>query len=102
CLVVRAECFDAAYGDRYLLHARFTRPKASMRSFIASRGASGLVRVRARDVTRLGCGGNPALRAVFWPLHRFTRTRLSRAMGGDAGLAIGMLLGERTQLPEPV
>lgn len=101
-LGVRAECFDAAYGDRYLLHARFTRPTASTRSFIASRGAAGVVRVRARDVTRLGRGGNPALRAVFWPLHRFARTRLSRAMGNDAGLAIGMLLGERTQLSEPV
>jgi ComEC/Rec2-related protein len=101
-LLVRAECFDPSYGDRYLLRARFIRQSESMRSFIASRGVAGVVRVRARDVTRLGCGGNPALRAVFWPLHRFTRTRLSRAMGGDAGLAIGMLLGERTQLPEPV
>jgi len=101
-LLVRAECFDPSYGDRYRVRARFTRPTAPMRSFIASRGVSGVVRVRARDVTRLGCGGHPALRTVFWPLHRFARTRLSRAMGSDAGLAIGMLLGERAQMDEPV
>lgn len=101
-LLVRAESFNPSYGDHYLLRARFTRQSASMQSFIASRGVAGVVRVRARDVTRLGRGGNPALRAVFWPLHRFARTRLSRALGSDAGLAIGMLLGERAQLAEPV
>jgi ComEC/Rec2-related protein len=101
-LLARAEFFNPSYGDHYLLRARFTRQSSSMRSFIAARGVSGVVRVRARDVTVLGRGGDPVLRHVFWPLHRFARTRLSRAMGSDAGLAIGMLLGERTQLSQPV
>jgi ComEC/Rec2-related protein len=101
-VLVRAECFDASYGDRYRLRARFVKSTPSMRSFIASRGLAGVVRVRTRDVVFLGRGGNPVLRGVLWPLHRFARTRLSRAMGRDAGLAIGMLLGERTQLGDNV
>jgi ComEC/Rec2-related protein len=101
-LSVRAECFDAAYGDRYRLRARFVKVTPSMRGFIASRGVAGVVRVRARDAVLCGKGGNPLFRDVFWPLHRFARTRLTRAMGSDAGLAIGMLLGDRTQLPDNV
>lgn len=99
---VRAECFDASYGDRYRLCARFVKPSPSMRSFMASRAVAGVVRVRMRDITLLGRGGNPILREVFWPLHRFARTRLTRAMGSEAGLAIGMLLGDRAQLGDPV
>jgi ComEC/Rec2-related protein len=101
-LAVRAECFDAAYGDRYALRARFVNVAPSMRGFAASRGVAGVVRVRSRDIVRTGHGGNPLLRSVFWPLHRFARTRLTRAMGDDAGLAIGMLLGDRTQLSADV
>lgn len=101
-LSVRAECFDASYGDRYRLRARFVNVPPSMRGFMDARGVAGLVRVRARDIVRTGQEGNPLLRSVFWPLHRFARTRLTRAMGNDAGLAIGMLLGDRTQLDADV
>lgn len=101
-LVVRAECFDAAYGDRCVLEARLVKVAPSMRGFIASRGVAGVVRVHARDVVVYGKGGNALFRDVFWPLHRFARTRLTRAMGRDAGLAIGMLLGDRTQLADNV
>ena len=101
-LLVRAECFDAAYGDRYALRARFINIAPSMRGFTASRGVAGVVKVRAADIVRCGHGGNLLLRLVFWPLHRFARTRLTRAMGRDAGLAIGMLLGDRTQLADNV
>jgi len=101
-LLVRSERFDATYGDRYRVRARFVRSTPSMEGFLASRGIAGVVRVRAADIALLGHGGNPILRHVFWPLHRFARTRLTRAMGSDAGLAIGMLLGERTQLGTPV
>ena len=101
-LQVRAECFDTHYGDRYRLRARFVKPSPTGRAFLGSRGLSGSVRVRSRDLTRLGRAGNPIVRECVWPLHRFARTRLSRAMGTDAGLAIGMLLGERAQLADPV
>ncbi len=101
-LLARGDFFNASYGDRYRLRARFIPQSSSMRNFIAARGVAGVVRVRARDVTLLGRGGDPLLRGCFWPLHRFARTRLSRAMGADAGLAIGMLLGERAQLARPV
>jgi competence protein ComEC len=101
-LLVRAECFDAAYGDRYALRARFINIAPSLRGFTASRGVAGVVKVRAADIVRCGHGGNPLARRVFWPLHRFARTRLTRAMGSDAGLAIGMLLGDRTQLADNV
>ena len=101
-LLVRAECFDAGYGDRCVLHARFVKVAPSMRGFIASRGVAGVARVRARGVVPCGRGGNALFRDVFWPLHRFARTRLTRAMGSDAGLAIGMLLGDRTQLADNV
>jgi competence protein ComEC len=101
-LTVRAECFDAAYGDRYRLRAHLVNVAPSMRAYLASRGVAGVARVHARDVVRCGHGGNPIFRGVFWPLHRFLRTRLTRALGRDAGLAIGMLLGERTQLGDNV
>jgi ComEC/Rec2-related protein len=99
---VRAACFDVSYGDRYRLRARWVRPSKDAARFLASRGVAGSARAGSRDMTRVGVAGNPVLRAVFWPAHRFLRTRLSRAMGGDSGLAIGMLLGERSQLDDAV
>jgi len=101
-LQVRAESFDTHYGDRYRLRARFVKPSENGRAFLGSRGLSGLVRVKHRDIARTGRAGNPVVRECVWPLHRFARTRLSRAMGSEAGLAIGMLLGERAQLADPV
>jgi len=101
-LLVRSGSFNVAYGDRYRLRARFTEATPLQRRFNASRGLAGALRVRMQDMVLIGCGGNPVLRRVFWPLHRFARMHLARAMGNDAGLAIGMLLGERTQLGRPV
>jgi ComEC/Rec2-related protein len=101
-LQVHAERFDVAYGDRYALRARLLAATPSSRRFLDARGLAGSARVRAADVMPLGRGGDPLLRGCFWPAHRFARTRLSRAMGSDAGLAIGMLLGERGQIDAPV
>ncbi|HEX6790134.1 MAG TPA: ComEC/Rec2 family competence protein [Candidatus Krumholzibacteria bacterium] len=101
-LEVRAASFDVNYGDLYRMRARLTRPGERARSFHASRGLAGQARVRADDMILVGRGGNPLLRDCFWPLHRVARTRLSRALGRDSGLAIGMLLGERAQLDAPV
>jgi ComEC/Rec2-related protein len=101
-LALRSGCFDVSYGDRYRLRARLVKSSPSMTRFNASRGVCAAARVRASDMVLVGRGGNPLLRDVFWPLHRFARTRLARAMGRDAGLAIGMLLGERTELENPV
>ena len=99
---MRAGRFDIGYGERYRVRARFLKPTESGRAFLSSRGLAGSMRARSADIVLLGRGGNPLLRECFWPFHRFARTRLSRAMGNDAGLAIGMLLGERAQLDEPV
>ncbi len=99
---MRAERFDIGYGERYRMRARFVKPNETGRAFLSSRGLAGSMRARSADIVLRGRGGNPLLRECFWPLHRLARTRLSRAMGNDAGLAIGMLLGERAQLDEPV
>ena len=101
-LEVRASSFGVNYGDRYRMRARLMRPGARAQTFLSSRGLAGQARVRARDMVLAGRGGNPLLRDCFWPLHRVARTRLSRALGRDSGLAIGMLLGERAQLEPPV
>jgi competence protein ComEC len=37
----------------------------------------------------------------MWPVHRAARTRLARALGGDAALPVGLLLGERGTLDRP-
>jgi ComEC/Rec2-related protein len=102
CVQMRAERFDIGYGERYRMRARFLKPGESGHAFLSSRGLAGSMRARSADIVLLGRAGNPVLRECFWPLHRFFRTRLSRAMGREAGLAIGMLLGERAHLDEPV
>ena len=101
-LQIRAERFDVAYGDRYRVRARLLNSTPAGLRFLASRGLAGSARVRYSEMSLAGRGGNIVVRECFWPLHRFVRTRLSRALGGDAGLAIGMLLGERGQIDEPV
>ena len=96
---VRAEFFDVHYGDEYLLRARLVRSSRAGMSYLRSRGLAGSARVRLRDAVRVGGShGGVLARGVFWPLHRGTRVHLQRVMGRDAGLAIGMLLGERAQL----
>jgi len=100
-LEVRAAFFDAAYGDTYRLRARLLRVSGSDGKYLAARGISGRARVRLADVTVVaGSRGARLKREFLWPLHRAARTRLSRALGSDAGLAIGVLLGERGTMSE--
>lgn len=101
-LQIRAGRFDVGYGDRYRMRARLLDSTPGSLRFLGSRGLAGSARVRYSEMTFIGRGGNIIVRECFWPLHRFVRTRLSRALGGDAGLAIGILLGERGQIDEPV
>lgn len=101
-LLVRASFFDASYGDRYLLRARLAAAPATSRAFMDSRALSGTARVELSDATLLpGRNGAWLTREILWPLHRATRTRLTRALGDGAGLANGVLLGERSQLDRP-
>ena len=95
-VTVRAQVFDVAYGDSLSIDARLaTNPRTSF-DYLASRGISGEAKARFADVERVrrkqGC---PVLRDVLWPMHRAARTRLARALGADAALPVGLLLGER-------
>ncbi len=96
---VRAQIFDIAYGDSLSMDARLaTNPPTSF-DYLASRGISGETKVRFQDIgpirARHGC---PVLRDVLWPMHRAARMRLARALGADAALPVGLLLGERGML----
>ena len=98
-LSVRAEMFDASYGDSLSIDARLaTRARPSF-DYLASRNICGEARVRFADVRRIGAGaGCPILREVLCPMHRAARTRLARALGAEAALPVGLLLGERGML----
>jgi len=101
-LLVRSACFDVGYGQCWEVRARLSGVPAELRGWLSSRGITGVARVRFEDARRVpGVTGNVLARTVFWPAHRAARTRLARALGADAALANGVLLGERSQF-EPV
>ena len=96
---VRAEMFDIAYGDSLIVNARLASNARTSFDYLASRGHSGEARVRFDGIHRLrGSEGCLLLRAILWPMHRVARTRLARALGADAALPVGLLLGERGML----
>ncbi len=96
---VRAEMFDVDYGDSLSIDARLATNARTSFDYLASRDLSGEVRVRFEGVRRFrGDDGCPLLREILWPMHRSGRTRLARALGGEAALAVGLLLGERGML----
>ncbi len=98
-IAVRAGVFDVAYGDSLALDLRLATASRTPEAFLVSRGVAGEGRARFVDVRRVqAAGGCPVLRHVLWPLHRVARTRLARALGGDAALPVGLLLGERAML----
>lgn len=96
---VRAGRFDIGYGDSLAIDLRLATASRTPEAFLVARGVAGEGRARFLDVRRLhAAGGCPVLRGVLWPLHRVARTRLARALGNDAALPVGLLLGERAML----
>ncbi len=101
-LSIRARCFDIAYGDSLEVDARLATTSRVSPAFLAARGIDGEARARFEDVRKMGrARGCPLLRGVLWPLHRAARTRLARALGDQAALPVGLLLGERSLLDRP-
>ena len=98
-VTVRAQVFDIAYGDSLSIDARLATNARTSFDYLASRGITGEARARFRDVAVLSAThGCPVLREALWPMHRAARTRLARALGADAALPVGLLLGERGML----
>ncbi|HEU4929096.1 MAG TPA: ComEC/Rec2 family competence protein, partial [Candidatus Krumholzibacteria bacterium] len=98
-LSVRAEMFDIDYGDSLRIDGRLATNARTSFEYLASRGLSGEVRVPFEGIHRFrGDDGRPLARALLWPMHRAARTRLSRALGSEAALPVGLLLGERGML----
>jgi ComEC/Rec2-related protein len=98
-LWVRAACFDVAYGDSLALDARLITNSRTPDDVLIARGVAGEARVRFDGVHHVpGTSGCPLLREILWPWHRAARVRLARALGSDAPLALGLLLGERGTL----
>ena len=96
---IRAERFDISYGDSLSIDAKLSTSSRTTFDYLASRGVAGEGRARFQDIRRRGGAvGCPLLREIFWPLHRAARTRLARALGADAALPVGLLLGERGML----
>lgn len=98
-LSIRSHTFDVAYGDSLQVDARLATNARVPSAFLTARGVAGEARARFEDVRRIGrVRGCPLMREVFWPMHRAARTRLVRALGGEAALPVGLLLGERGTL----
>lgn len=101
-LLVRAGCFDVNYGEVLEVDARVATASRTPANFLAARGLAGEARARFGDVRRMGpVRGCPLMRDVLWPMHRAARTRLTRALGGESALPVGLLLGERGLLDRP-
>ena len=101
-LWVRAGVFDMAYGESLQLDAVLAASSRTPSAFLTSRGVAGEARARFDGVRRApGVHGCPLMREALWPMHRAARTRLARALGADAALAVGLLLGERGTLDRP-
>lgn len=95
-LSIRSHTFDVAYGDSLEVDARLATNARTSSAFLTARGVAGEARARFEDVRRVGrVRGCPLLREVFWPMHRAARMRLTRILGGQAALPVGLLLGER-------
>jgi len=93
-LVMRAAFFDANYGDAFACRARLGG--GGNTDYLLARGAAGTARVRLRDTREIRPASRGRLhQRALWSWHRTVRTRLSRAMSGDAALALALLLGER-------
>ncbi|HXV13232.1 MAG TPA: ComEC/Rec2 family competence protein [Candidatus Krumholzibacteria bacterium] len=98
-LWVRAGRFDVGYGDSLAIDARLASASRTPSVFLVSRGLAGEARARFEDVREIGTPrGCPLLREVLWPMHRAARCNLARALGGEAALPVGLLLGERGML----
>jgi ComEC/Rec2-related protein len=98
-LWVRATCFDVSYGDSLAVDARIITTSRTPDELLTARGVAGEARARFEDVHRInGAHGCPLFRIVLWPMHRAARVRLARALGAEAPLAVGLLLGERGTL----
>ncbi len=98
-LWTRAPRFDLAYGDSLEIDARLAVTSRTPSAFLSSRGVAGEARAGFGDVRECGSArGCPLLREILWPMHRAARCRLSRALGRDAALPVGLLLGERGML----
>lgn len=105
-LALRAGRFDVSYGETLEVDARLSTTTRTPSAYLTSRGLAGEGRARFQDVRRSsiigpragGTHGCPLLRHVLWPMHRAARTTLARALGGDAALPVGLLLGERSML----
>lgn len=101
-LLMRAGLFDVNYGDVLEVDARLSTGSRVPVDFLTARGVAGEARAGFRDVHRAGPSrGCPLKRKVLWPMHRAARAHLARALGGDAALPVGLLLGERGLLDRP-
>ena len=96
---VRVQMFNVAYGDSLSLDARLSENARTSFDYLAARAVAGEAKARFEDVVVLNATtGCPLLRELLWPMHRGARTRLARALGKDAALPVGLLLGERGML----
>lgn len=109
-LLVYANTVGIAYGDSLricgkLLERRGKQPPEDpeVDPYLFSRGAACSFRARKYGVMELpGYGGSRLKRRLFWPLHNRLRVEILRRLGGNSGIPLALLLGERGELDKKI
>jgi ComEC/Rec2-related protein len=99
-LLVKANAFGVAYGERVRALVRLDPPARTRRTdYLRGRGVTGSAHAVPGGLARLpGSGGNLLRRRILWPVHDYLRRTMSRGCGSNAGVPMALLLGERGYL----
>lgn len=98
------------YGDRVRVSGRIRIPPGrrnpgefNYRDYLHARGIGALFYADREGVEVLGRGeGNPFMQRAVIPLRKYIRATAERTVGDNAYLTLGILLGERRDMPEEV
>lgn len=105
------DSFPLHYGDRIAITAKI-RPLSLPRNpgmpdynqILFNQGIVGSTSIARSGIKTLNrSSGNPLLTHIIMPARRYFFKTIHRQVGGkEAGLLLGLLLGEKSDLPEPV
>jgi len=108
---LRDSASELRYGDRVVVR-KSIRPFSFPRNpglfdynqYLRQNGYIGSVYVRTKDIIIIGKNcGNPVLARLVMPARRYLIQTIEQHIGGPEGsLILGLLLGEKTSLPEPL
>ncbi len=107
-LPAKIEGFDIQFGEKLLItkwdikkrrHNAQKKPQNKNILENAWHVENIIVRVKVGDYISLPeINGDPAVRCVFWPLHRELRNCIKRNLGANGAVPLALLLGEKSAL----